>query len=298
MPLFAVVSVADAEAARASVAATEQPFDVLLAEVRPRDPYWAALLAAHLCSVVDLPGIHGQWWHVAGDDGLRPRACADGTARIVHLSFVEFLEGCTPSRGLSAAAHDVAGAGITVGGLLPVTCLEVSSEGGPEGAVLRHHFWSGVDVSCSIALRRGSFGCGRVPCSNITNPSHVWYEGSQPGKEALKDRSAARVALAAMLGPLVTFQVGSTAHRVVSLRPGCCTDAGAMPGGNSGVQPAALGERQIRRAPTCTDGRFQRAGRGHEGHRAGGGRLPGDAHLPPEAPEHLAARRATGDSLA
>ncbi len=60
MPLFAVVSVADAEAARASVAAAEQPFDILLAEVCPQDPRRAALPAAHLGSSAFLPGIRGQ----------------------------------------------------------------------------------------------------------------------------------------------------------------------------------------------------------------------------------------------
>ena len=68
-----------------------------------------------------------------------PSACActpgrDGTAKTVHISFAEFLEGCSPSRGNIGCCDEVASVRVTASGCPLFTCFEV---GGPEGAVLR-----------------------------------------------------------------------------------------------------------------------------------------------------------------
>lgn len=104
MPLYAVVSVADAEAARASVAAAAQPFDVLLAEVRPQDPCQAALLAAHLSPQPAGRGFGASSCVLVGPFACACTPCGGGTAKTVHISFIEFLEGCSPSRGQFAGA--------------------------------------------------------------------------------------------------------------------------------------------------------------------------------------------------
>ncbi len=79
--------------------------------------------------------------------GASPSACTpcgDGTAKIVRISFTEFLEGGQPSRGPFAVGVwlHVSRIGPPTPGWLPVSTW--SSEGGLEGAVLRHCSWTSI----------------------------------------------------------------------------------------------------------------------------------------------------------
>ena len=272
------------------MAAAEQPFDILLAEVCPRATAGRRCLRRTCVQVPTCRGFAGNFSTMLAAllDACTP--CGDGTAILVHISFTEFLEGCPPSRGPSTAAHGVARLQIkfpTPGRSLVVTW---SSEGGLEGAVLRHCSLSGIVLRRRCYLQRKSITGRSLACNNITNPVYVRYEGIEVAGATDEWPSAACGAAAAPVAPAITFRVVAMAH------DSRCAIVGEMSGGHSSEQPAALGDRQVRRAATRAHGRFDWAGRGYEGNRTGRGRFPGDAHLPPEAPEHLAARRAEGDS--